>query len=96
MTDHWKTALEHLPIITMATGSPRIDWGSLANIALTGAVSGLIASQVMVVRLEERLTETTRRVAQFEATLAAHMVSDAEIHAAVRERISTCEILVKK
>lgn len=95
MFDHWKSLLEHLPIVTMATGNPRIDWGSIINIVLTGAVSGIIASQVMVVRLEERVANQERRLAQCETGLAEHVAAVTESSAKLRERIATCEAKIK-
>lgn len=87
MPEHWKTLAENLPFISLATSSPRIDWNSLVSIGLTGIVSGIVASQVMVVRLEERVANMETRLKVCEISSMDHL----ETSALLRERISSCE-----
>lgn len=95
MPEHWKSALEHIPFLMLANGSLRIDWGAIVQVGLTGAIAGVVASQVMVVRLEERVANQEKRLALCEIALAEHVTTMAESSAKLRERIATCEAKIK-
>ncbi len=96
MSEHWKTLANHLPLVTLISGDPRIDWKAILNLVITGAISGIIASQVMVVRLEEQVAEITRRVSLCEQSITSHVIADAAETTMMRERLATCESYHKR
>jgi hypothetical protein len=95
MSEHWRSALEHIPFLALSNGSIRPNWNAIIQVGLTGAVAGLVASQIMVVRLEERVSNHEKRIALCETALAEHVTTMAESSAKLRERIASCEAKIK-
>ena len=89
--NNWKDLIDTLPLVTLATGELRVDWKGLINLTLTGVVSGIIASQIMVIRLEEKVIELSRRIENCEKDITTHTVFTSAELTSMRERMATCE-----
>lgn len=95
MSDHWKSAIEQIPFLALVNGAVRPNWSAILQIGMTGCVAGLVAGQIMVVRLEERVASHEKRIAQCEEAITLQTITTAEASAKLRERISACEAKIK-
>lgn len=99
MTDNLKELLNSLPLVMLISGPAKLNWPYIAGIiltgSLTGVISGLASSQVMVIRLEERVASITRKANECELLLFSHITDNAEAFATIRERLATCEAFIR-